>query len=67
MSDMALDVSYDELLASNCTSCSVRQDKSAYWSPYLYFQHANGTLQMVLKSGGLTVYAFLDLSDLSPS
>lgn len=52
---MGFETDYNHLLASNCTSCSARQDKSAYWSPYLYFKHANGTLEIVPKSGGLTV------------
>lgn len=51
---MALDVTTDMLLDSNCTSCAIAEDKSVYWSPYLYFQHENGTYQMVPKSGGLT-------------
>ena len=52
--DFGLDFDIDHLVASNCTSCSVRQDKSAYWSPQMYFQHENGTFELVPTSGGLT-------------
>jgi hypothetical protein len=50
-----MEVTYEELLASNCTSCAVAQDKSAYWTPYMYFQHANGTFELVPKAGGMLV------------
>jgi hypothetical protein len=53
--DMSLDPSLDELLASNCTSCSILQDHSVYWAPRLYFQYANGTFAKVATAGGLTV------------
>ncbi|KAM3417438.1 hypothetical protein BST61_g5684 [Cercospora zeina] len=35
----------------DCTSCGVAQDKSAYWTPPLYFQHADGTVEMVENVG----------------
>lgn len=44
---------YETLNASSCTSCEVTQDKSAYWTPALYFQHANGTTVMVEQVGGM--------------
>jgi len=46
-------VTYDQLLAADCTSCAVQQDKSAYWTPALYFQHANGTYELVEQVGGM--------------
>ncbi|OAP64637.1 hypothetical protein AYL99_00609 [Fonsecaea erecta] len=61
-SNMGLDPTLDELLASNCTSCSILQDHSVYWSPRMYFQHANGTFEMVPTDGGLTAYYFTEPS-----
>lgn len=46
---------YDSLLQSNCTSCEIQDDKSAYWTPLLYYQHSNGTFEEV-PHGGMTVY-----------
>ncbi|KIW13665.1 hypothetical protein PV08_08856 [Exophiala spinifera] len=59
-SNLGFDPTIDELLASNCTSCSIVEDHSAYWTPRMYFQHSNGTLEMVPTSGGLTVYYFTE-------
>ncbi|KIX09062.1 uncharacterized protein Z518_00140 [Rhinocladiella mackenziei CBS 650.93] len=50
----------DDLLGSKCTSCSILQDHSVYWAPRMYFQHANGTFEMVPTSGGMTVYYFTE-------
>ncbi|KAL8903608.1 MAG: hypothetical protein Q9207_003810 [Kuettlingeria erythrocarpa] len=46
---------YDSLLQSNCTSCEIQDDKSAYWTPLLYYQHSNGSFEEVAH-GGMTVY-----------
>ncbi|RVX68435.1 hypothetical protein B0A52_07435 [Exophiala mesophila] len=59
-SNIGLDPSIEDLLQSNCTSCSILQDKSNYWVPRLYFEHANGTYQQVATSGGMTVYYFTE-------
>lgn len=45
--------STDDLLAGDCTSCEVVQDKSAYWHPALYFQAANGDFKVVEQVGGM--------------
>lgn len=37
----------------DCTSCGVREDMSAYWTPPLYFEHQNGTTEMVPNVGGM--------------
>ncbi|QSZ31120.1 hypothetical protein DSL72_000683 [Monilinia vaccinii-corymbosi] len=51
---------YDELMASNCTSCSVTQDKSAYWTPSIYFKNAaTGKFQLVEQVGGMLAYYLL--------
>lgn len=44
---------YDDLVAGDCTSCEVVQDKSAYWIPALYFKKANGEFQIVQQVGGI--------------
>lgn len=43
----------DSLRKSECTSCAVKQDKSAYWAPAMYFIHSNGSAQMVNEVGGM--------------
>lgn len=51
----AMDVTEDGLRQSDCTSCAVTQDKSAYWAPALYFVHANGSAELVEQDGGMLV------------
>lgn len=34
------------------SSCMVKQDLSAYWTPPLYFQWANGSFTLVNQVGG---------------
>lgn len=36
-----------DALASTCTSSLVKDDKSNYWTPKLYFQNTDGTFQDV--------------------
>lgn len=50
---------YTDLLDSDCTSCGVYEDKSAYWTPALYFMYANGTTVLVNQVGGMLAYYFL--------
>ncbi|CAG7966357.1 unnamed protein product [Penicillium salamii] len=47
------------LQESDCTSCAVTQDKSAYWTPALYFMHTNGSAEMVEEVGGMLAYYLL--------
>lgn len=43
-----------ELLAGQCTSCEVEEDKSAYWTPAVYFKHAaTGKFELVPQIGGM--------------
>lgn len=44
---------YEDLVGGDCTSCAVRQDKSAYWTPALYFQHDDGSFESVNQVGGM--------------
>lgn len=46
-SNFALNMTDDALLSSNCTSSLVKNDKSNYWTPALYFQYPNGSFQSV--------------------
>ncbi|KAI9818258.1 MAG: hypothetical protein M1832_004474 [Thelocarpon impressellum] len=61
-SNFGMNSGYEELVKSNCTSCAVRQDRSAYWTPVLYFKHADGKLQLVRQNGGTLVYYLLPKS-----
>lgn len=53
---MGFDADYATLNASSCTSCEVTQDRSAYWTPALYFMYTNGTAVMVDQVGGMLAY-----------
>ena len=53
--DFAKDSTADTLLQADCTSCAVKQDKSAYWAPALYFVHDNGAAELVEEVGGMLV------------
>lgn len=46
---------YDTLQNANCTSCEIQADKSAYWTPQLYYQHFDGSFEEVIAPG-MTVY-----------
>ncbi|KAL4722163.1 hypothetical protein ACLX1H_010938 [Fusarium chlamydosporum] len=54
-SNVNIDSTFESLQASRCTSCEVQDDKSAYWTPQLFYQHANGSFQMV-PNGGTVIY-----------
>jgi len=51
-----MSANFESLLESDCTSCGVTQDKSAYWTPALYFMHNDGTAEMVPQVGGMLAY-----------
>ncbi|GAA6026736.1 hypothetical protein JCM8097_005823 [Rhodosporidiobolus ruineniae] len=56
-SNFNLQTTFEQLRASECTSCLVKQDMSNYWTPELYFQWANGSFTNVdLVGGGLIYY-----------
>ena len=49
-----MDADYDALFGGNCSSCIVKQDKSAYWTPILYFKDSTtGEFEMVPQVGGM--------------
>ncbi|KAI4258516.1 MAG: hypothetical protein L6R42_005041 [Xanthoria sp. 1 TBL-2021] len=46
---------YESLLQAPCSSCEIQDDKSAYWTPSLYYQHSNGSFEEV-PDYGMAVY-----------
>ena len=54
-SDVNQNSDFNSLLSSTCSTCEVQSDKSAYWTPQLYFAHANGKFEEV-PNFGMTVY-----------
>jgi len=50
------DASYNDLIGGSCTSCQVTQDKSAYWTPALYFEDGSGQFHLVDQVGGMLAY-----------
>ena len=56
MSDININSTLDTLTASSCTSCQIQSDKSAYWTPQLYYAHPNGTFEEVPNSGMVVYY-----------
>ncbi|PPJ57327.1 hypothetical protein CBER1_07941 [Cercospora berteroae] len=53
-------------LSHDCSSCAVTQDKSAYWTPPMYFKHKNGTVEMVENVGGMLAYYLFYLDNVQP-
>ena len=51
--DFGMSSSYNDLIASSGTSCAVSQDKSAYWTPALYFIGVDGKTELVEQVGGM--------------
>ena len=54
--DIGVNSTYESLFASSCTSCQVSTDKSAYWTPNLYYQHPNNTFEFVPHDGSVIYY-----------
>lgn len=49
-----MSATYEDLTSASCTSCAVKQDKSAYWTPALYFQDGDtGEFEIVDQVGGM--------------
>ncbi|KAI1178417.1 hypothetical protein F4777DRAFT_575953 [Nemania sp. FL0916] len=56
-SGFGLGATYDALVNGDCTSCAVKQDKSAYWTPAMYFlDSATGEFSPVPQVGGMLAY-----------
>ncbi|KAF8538786.1 hypothetical protein BDD12DRAFT_840894 [Trichophaea hybrida] len=54
-----------QLRASTCTSCGVKEDKSGYWTPNLYWESPEGELKSLKQIGGMLVY-FPSLTSSTP-
>lgn len=54
--DIALGSTFDSLQSSKCTSCEIKKDLSAYWTPLLYYEHANGSFEEVPNTGMAVYY-----------
>jgi hypothetical protein len=57
----SISADYNDLIGGSCTSCEVSQDKSAYWTPGLYFQSASGQFTLVNQVGGMLAYVLTPL------
>ncbi|KAI1651968.1 uncharacterized protein F4817DRAFT_355902 [Daldinia loculata] len=59
-SGFSLSSTYDDLVQGSCSSCAVKQDKSAYWTPALYFQDSETKqFEIVPQVGGMLAYYLL--------
>ncbi|KAJ2989851.1 hypothetical protein NUW58_g3253 [Xylaria curta] len=59
-SGFGISATYDDLVNADCTSCAVKQDKSAYWAPAMYFLDAEtGEFSPVPQVGGMLSYYLL--------
>lgn len=61
-SGFAANMTYEQARASTCSSCSIKEDFSNYWTPQLYYLAQNGSYINVPVAGedggngGMTVY-----------
>ncbi|GAM82547.1 hypothetical protein ANO11243_005290 [Dothideomycetidae sp. 11243] len=55
-SNIGVNATYASLINSQCTSCEITADKSAYWTPNLYYQHPNGSFESVPHTGAVAYY-----------
>jgi hypothetical protein len=53
--NVGINATFDSLFQAQCTSCEIQDDKSAYWSPNLYYQFPNGSFVLV-PNGGHVIY-----------
>ncbi|KAI0552153.1 hypothetical protein F4679DRAFT_571825 [Xylaria curta] len=59
-SGFGISANYDDLINGDCTSCAVKQDKSAYWTPAMYFlDSATNEFSPVPQVGGMLAYYLL--------
>ncbi|KAF5342399.1 hypothetical protein D9611_001382 [Ephemerocybe angulata] len=58
-SNFGLTASTENMRKSECSSVPVKEDKSNYWAPLLYFQWANGSFSS-LDGGSVIYYLFND-------
>ncbi|GAW12370.1 hypothetical protein ANO14919_017360 [Xylariales sp. No.14919] len=59
-SGFGMGAAYADLTGGDCTSCAVKQDKSAYWTPNMYFLDSEtGEYSPVPQVGGMLAYYLL--------
>ncbi|KAI0169562.1 hypothetical protein GGR52DRAFT_550557 [Hypoxylon sp. FL1284] len=59
-SGFSMSSTFVDLSGGSCTSCAVKQDMSAYWTPALYFQDKEtGEFEIVDQVGGMLAYYLL--------
>lgn len=54
--DIDIDSTFESLQKSECTSCNIDSDKSAYWTPTLYYQRKDGSIVEVPQEGVIIYY-----------
>lgn len=54
--DIGVNATFQTLSTAACTSCETSADKSAYWSPTLYYKYPNGSFLEVPHGGGVVYY-----------
>lgn len=54
--DIGVNATYQSLLNSQCTSCEIATDRSAYWTPLLYYAYPNGSFLEVPHDGSVAYY-----------
>lgn len=54
--DIGVNATFSSLLNSACTSCEIQADKSAYWTPQLYYSYENGSVIAVPHDGSVAYY-----------
>ncbi|TKA70234.1 hypothetical protein B0A55_06883 [Friedmanniomyces simplex] len=55
-SNIGVNSTYATMVNSSCTSCELRADKSAYWTPLLYYNYPNGSFFEVPHGGSVVYY-----------
>ncbi|KAF8494105.1 hypothetical protein F5888DRAFT_1617148 [Russula emetica] len=52
---IGFNTTFDSLRNSECSTCQVKDDKSVYWIPELFYEHKNRSFEVV-PHGGMLVY-----------
>ncbi|CAI6299230.1 unnamed protein product [Periconia digitata] len=58
--NFGMDTTFEDLRDSDCSSCMVPEDKSAYWTPGLVFVYKNGTAEPVPQAAHMLAYYLLE-------
>ena len=56
MKGLSMNITLNDLLNSNCTSCEVKQDHSTYWTSELYFWGTDSVVEIVPEVAGHVMY-----------